>query len=311
MDRILGIDLGTNSIGWAIVDKESGKTTLVDYGVNIFQEGVAREKNIEKPLVQERTQARASRRHYFRRRLRKIELLKILVSEKMCPYLPDDALRKWKEDKKYPMDDNFIGWLKTDEENERNPYADRFRCLTEKLNFSLQSDRYCFGRAMYHIVQRRGFLSNRKDNSNDTETGKVKTGISNLTKAIKESGCEYLGEYFYRLYQNPDKSISKIRCNYTSRNEHYKAEFDRICQIQEIPDELKRNLEKAIFFQRPLKSQKGIVGKCTFEKNKPRCPISHPRYEEFRMWQFINSIKIQGPQDEQLRMLSKELFSSG
>lgn len=306
MDRILGIDLGTNSIGWAIVDKESGKSTLVDYGVNIFQEGVAREKNIEKPLVQERTQARASRRHYFRRRLRKIELLKILVSEKMCPYLPDDALRKWKEDKKYPMDDNFIGWLKTDEENERNPYADRFRCLTEKLNFSLQSDRYCFGRAMYHIVQRRGFLSNRKDNSNDTEAGKVNTGISNLTKAIKESGCEYLGEYFYRLYQNPDKSISKIRCNYTSRNEHYKAEFDRICQIQEISDELKRNLEKAIFFQRPLKSQKGIVGKCTFEKNKPRCPISHPRYEEFRMWQFINSIKIQGPQDEQLRMLSKE-----
>ena len=45
MDRILGIDLGTNSIGWAIVDKDNGTTKLIDKGVNIFQEGVAREKN--------------------------------------------------------------------------------------------------------------------------------------------------------------------------------------------------------------------------------------------------------------------------
>lgn len=304
MDRILGIDLGTNSIGWAIVDKENGVTTLVDKGVNIFQEGVAREKNVEKPQVQERTQARASRRHYFRRRLRKIELLKILVSERMCPYLSDEDFRVWKEKKKYPMDEDFLGWLRTDEINDNNPYCDRHRCLNEKLDFSVQADRYCFGRAMYHIVQRRGFLSNRKDSSNESENGKVLTSISNLSVAMRDSGCEYLGDYFYKLYQSKDKSSSKIRCNYTSRNEHYKAEFDRICQVQEISSELKTDLEKAIFFQRPLKSQKGLVGKCTFEKNKPRCPLSHPRFEEFRMWQFINSIKVKGPDDEQMRMLS-------
>lgn len=197
MDRILGIDLGTNSIGWAIVDKENGATTLVDKGVNIFQEGVAREKNVEKPLVQERTQARASRRHYFRRRLRKIELLKVLVEEKMCPYLPEEALREWKENKKYPLDDDFLEWLRTDDHCGDNPYADRFRCLTEKLNFNLQADRYCFGRAMYHIVQRRGFLSNRKDMSDESETGKVKTAIRDLSAMMEESGCKYLGEYFY------------------------------------------------------------------------------------------------------------------
>ncbi|MCQ2175071.1 MAG: CRISPR-associated protein Csn1 [Bacteroidales bacterium] len=310
MGRILGIDLGTNSIGWAIVDKDNGTTKLIDKGVNIFQEGVAREKNVEKPRVQERTQARASRRHYFRRRLRKIELLKVLVSEKLCPFLPEEALREWKENKKYPLDDAFIKWLRTDEPSGDNPYADRYRCLTEKLNFDIQADRYCFGRAMYHIVQRRGFLSNRKDSSNDTESGKVKKDISNLSTAIHNSGCEYLGEYFYKLYQNPDKSSAKIRCNYTSRNEHYKAEFDRICQVQGISDELKEALEKAIFYQRPLKSQKGSVGKCTFEKNKARCPISHPRFEEFRMWQYINSIKVKGPDDTQLRMLSeKEVIS--
>ena len=305
MDRILGIDLGTNSIGWAIVDKDNGKTILIDKGVNIFQEGVAREKNVEKPLVQERTQARASRRHYFRRRLRKIELLKVLVSERMCPFIPEEALREWKEHKKYPMDEDFISWTRTDDLTGENPYADRLRCLTKKLDFNTQADRYCFGRAMYHIVQRRGFLSNRKDSSNESETGKVKTDISNLSKAMHDSGCEYLGEYFYKLYQEPDKASAKIRCNYTSRNEHYKAEFERICQVQNISDSLKTALEKAIFYQRPLKSQKGSIGKCTFEKNKPRCPLSHPRYEEFRMWQYINSIKIIGPNDEQMRMLSE------
>lgn len=310
MGRVLGIDLGTNSIGWAIVDKDNGTTTLIDNGVSIFQEGVAREKNVEKPMVQERTKARASRRHYFRRRLRKIELLKVLISEKMCPYLPAEALREWKEHKNYPIDEDFMGWLKTDDNINDNPYSDRYRCLTEKLDFTLQQDRYCFGRAMYHIVQRRGFLSNRKDTTAESEARKVKKSISDLSSAIREAGCVYLGEYFYKLYQNPDKYSAKIRCSYTSRNEHYKAEFDRICQIQNIPGELKMSLERAIFFQRPLKSQRGTVGKCTFEKNKPRCPLSHPRYEEFRMWQFINSIKVKGPNDDQLRVLSEEEVSS-
>ena len=72
MGKILGLDLGTNSLGWAIVtESENGDYTLIDKGVDIFQEGVAREKNVEKPAVQDRTNARALRRHYFRRRLRK------------------------------------------------------------------------------------------------------------------------------------------------------------------------------------------------------------------------------------------------
>ena len=43
-ERILGIDTGTNSIGWSIVDYDSelleNKYTLINKGVNIFQEGV-------------------------------------------------------------------------------------------------------------------------------------------------------------------------------------------------------------------------------------------------------------------------------
>ena len=65
-------------------------------------------------------------------------------------------------------------------------------------------------------------------------------------------------------------------------------------------------LRKAIFSQRPLKSQKGLVGTCTFEKGKARCSSSHPLYEDFRMYSFINNIKVQTPKDDALRNLTDE-----
>lgn len=102
----------------------------------------------------------------------------------------------------------------------------------------------------------------------------------------------------------------KIRNHYTARNEHYLAEFKAICEKQKLDKnlgpEIVRQIEKAIFDQRPLKSQKGQVGKCVFEKNKTKCPSSHPMYEEFRMLSFINNIKIQTPNDSALRPLSAE-----
>ena len=288
MEKIIGLDLGTNSIGWAIVrHNDDSSYTLLDKGVNIFQDGVAHDKSGEKPAVQERTAARASRRHYFRRRLRKIQLLKILVRQKMCPYIPDEDLDNWKLHKKYPVSDDFMAWQKTDEVTGKNPYHDRYRCLTEVLDMNKQSDRYSLGRALYHIAQRRGFLSNRKESTKESD-GKVKSGINDLSNDMKNAGCEYLGEYFYKIYG----SGQKIRTRYTSRADHYKKEFDAICARQKLDDKLKEQIEKAIFFQRPLKSQKGLIGKCTFEKSKSRCPISHPRYEEFRMLAFINNIRI-------------------
>lgn len=155
------------------------------------------------------------------------------------------------------------------------------------------------------MIQRRGFLSNRKDQSGD-DTGMVKESINNLTQEMHDAGYEYLGDYFYSLYNKGEK----IRNHYTARNEHYLAEFKAICEKQDLDKnlgpEVVRQIEKAIFDQRPLKSQKGQVGKCVFEKNKTKCPSSHPMYEEFRMLSFINNIKIQTPNDDVLRPLSPE-----
>lgn len=301
MARILGLDLGTNSLGWAITEQHEDGFELLDRGVDIFQEGVNRTKSGEEPMVKTRTDSRALRRHYFRRRLRKIALLKVLVANDMCPRLTTEQLDTWRYEKRYPIDDEFLSWQRTDDNTDKNPYHDRYVALTEVLDMSKRSDRHLLGRAMYHLAQRRGFLSNRKDTTSEKDNGEVKESIGKLTAAMKECGCEYLGEYFYKSY----RAGEKIRNHYTARKEHYEAEFNAVCDKQKLPDDLRTALHKAIFFQRPLKSQKGSVGKCTFEKGKPRCPISHPHFEEFRMLSFVNNIRVKSPYDSDYRPLAE------
>ena len=305
MTKILGIDTGTNSLGWAIVEKKADEYHLLDKGVNIFQEGVKIEKGIESSKAADRTAHKAARVRNYRIKLRKIRLLRILSDAHLCPPLSKVELSAWRLKKEYPKNDLFMQWQGTDDESEKTPYAYRHKCLHECLDFNSMTDRYILGRAFYHIIQRRGFLSNRKDQSVD-DTGKVKESISNLTQEMHDAGYEYLGDYFYSLYNKGEK----IRNHYTARNEHYLAEFKAICEKQDLDKnlgpEIVRQIEKAIFNQRPLKSQKGQVGKCVFEKNKTKCPSSHPMYEEFRMLSFINNIKIQTPNDSALRPLSAE-----
>lgn len=305
MTKILGIDTGTNSLGWAIVEKKADEYHLLDKGVNIFQEGVKIEKGIESSKAADRTAHKASRVRNYRIKLRKIRLLRILSDAHLCPPLSKVELSAWRLKKEYPKNDLFMQWQGTDDESEKTPYAYRHKCLHECLDFNSMTDRYILGRAFYHMIQRRGFLSNRKDQSGD-DTGKVKESISNLTQEMHDDGYEYLGDYFYSLYNKGEK----IRNHYTARNEHYLAEFKAICEKQKLDKnlgpEIVRQIEKAIFDQRPLKSQKGQVGKCVFEKNKTKCPSSHPMYEEFRMLSFINNIKIQTPNDSALRPLSTE-----
>jgi CRISPR-associated endonuclease Csn1 len=356
MAKILGLDLGTNSIGWAVVDEEESKPILYK-GVRIFSEGVKIEKGTEISKAAERTKFRSARRIKFRRKLRKYQTLKVLINHNMCP-LSLEELELWRQKKIYPTNEEFIKWLRTHED--KNPYFFRAKAVNEKLVNPLQ-----LGRAIYHLAQRRGFLSNRLEAPDDDSTvesyksdiealiessnnladlyisineylknnesedqktksllnsikklnsyiskqqglnfeeekdkfynilnkkenlGKVKQSIAGLSDKIKAENCKTLGEYFYKLYQKNEK----IRSCYTHRESHYLYEFEQICETQKLKEDLKNELHKAIFYQRPLRSQKGLVGICTFEKNKPRCPISHPLYEEYRMYAFINNIR--------------------
>ena len=169
MERILGIDTGTNSLGWAIIEKDGQGARLIHKGTNIFTEGVKIEKGIESSKASDRTSHRSLRKHYWRRKVRKIRLLSILVENRLCPPLAKEQLREWRLKKVYPTDDAFMDWQRTEDKNNVNPYQFRHICLTEKLDLTNLTQRYILGRALYHLNQRRGFLSNCKETTKATE----------------------------------------------------------------------------------------------------------------------------------------------
>ncbi|MBN2684590.1 MAG: hypothetical protein JXR40_04880, partial [Pontiellaceae bacterium] len=304
--RILGLDLGTNSIGWAVVDAlSSGQFDLVKRGVHIFPEGVDLDKNKNtQSKAAKRTKFRSARRIKFRRKLRKVETLKVLSEYGYCPSLTEEELKAWQSKKIYPVNSEFGGWCKTSDPKDgsaddyENPYYYRWLAATTELNLSSEEDRLKLGRAFYHMAQRRGFKSSRLDSTPENETGVVKKDISELSAKM---GGRTLGQYFWEECYKNGQPIRKV---HTSRDEHYLAEFEFICAKQGIPAEIQEKLHRAIFFQRPLKSQKGLVANCPFEPKKKRCPDSHPQFEEFRMWQVLNNIKMKTLDDEKLRPLT-------
>ena len=104
----------------------------------------------------------------------------------------------------------------------------------------------------------------------------VESAISRLQQ---EMGGRTLGQFFATL----DPLEHRIRQRWTGR-EMYLDEFERLWAEQskhhpELTPDTKRAIWKAIFHQRKLKSQKGLVGKCELEPKRRRCaqalPLAH------------------------------------
>ena len=260
---ILGLDLGTSSIGWALIEGDPLPKHIIDMGVRIFPEGVDRTKG-EKSLNQDRRDARSLRRQGYRRARRKQKLLHALQDAKLLP--------------KNPRQLSTLMAL--------NPYALRSLALDERL------EAHELGRALYHLGQRRGFKSNRKTDS-DKEDGKVYEGISYIDSAMKAKACRTLGEYLYSL----DPHQERIRGRYTARR-HYEEEFNHIwdAQLPHHPKPLnvnnRKRIREAIFDQRPLKIQKHLVGFCEFEPTRKRAATATLLAQDFRLWQNLNNLKV-------------------
>ena len=245
--KSLGLDLGSNSLGWAVVDSDHG--TILDTGVVVFDEGIVRVKGADTLATPASTRrlARMARRLRYRRRLRKFALLRTLVENGMCPIAPE-SLDAWAKQGVYPVSDKaFRAWLHSSPED--NPYRDRALAAEGPV------DKETLGRALYHIAQRRGFLSSRKEameKEGDEELGRVKSAIHDLTEEIRKGGPDRtLGQYFYECYRDG----IRVRGRYTGRKEHYIAEFERIAAVQKLSAELCKTLYHNLFFQRPLRSR--------------------------------------------------------
>lgn len=231
METTLGIDLGTNSIGLALVDQEEQQ--ILYSGIRIFPEGI--NKNTIGLGVKEESQnatrraKRQMRRQYFRKKLRKAKLLELLIAYDMCPLKPEDV-RRWKNWNKqqkstvrqFPDTPAFREWLK------QNPYELRKRAVTEDVT------RPELGRILYQMIQRRGFLSSRKGK----EEGKIFTGkdrMVSIDETRKNLQKQTLGAYLYDIApKNGEKyrfRTERVRARYTLRD-MYIREFEIIWQRQ-------------------------------------------------------------------------------
>ncbi len=82
--HILGLDLGTNSIGWALLEEDKGQATkIIDLGSRIFIRAV--EEKTPTPKNAKRREARLTRRVIQRRARRKKRMLHYLVKLDLLP----------------------------------------------------------------------------------------------------------------------------------------------------------------------------------------------------------------------------------
>jgi CRISPR-associated endonuclease Csn1 len=292
----LGLDLGSNSIGWALLD-EAG-TRVIDAGVRVFPEGVdAFDTAKEKSRTQERRIKRGMRRQIVRRARRKAALRKLLMSHGLLP-----------------TDQSALHQLL-----QQDPYQLRAQGLDRPLTL------HEFGRVLLHLNARRGFLSNSKSDKGTKEKEKENSDmlkeISALAKEIADAGHRTLGEHFAsRVAKSGETPKVRVRGRHT-RREMLRTEFAMLWATQKphhpevLTDNLKKMLDDpagdetwwmggAIFGQRNLKPS-NLVGRCEFEPKERRCPSAERIAQRYRLLSEVNNLKYIDPDNGKVQPLDK------
>ena len=306
----LGLDLGTNSIGWAMLalNQENQPYKILDAGVRIFSDG--RNPKDGTPLAVARREARGMRRRRDRFLARKSKLMNCLVNLELMP--KDEIERKKLES--------------------LNPYELRTKALYQALNaFEL-------GRAIFHLNQRRGFQSNRKEQvADDKKLSETKQNQEDLKNKIGETNSKTLGEFFYkeRILKELTARAKPDESGLYPTRDMYKNEFDEIQKAQfknqKLSEENWQKIREIIFNQRPLKAQeKGVCrflnshklreGKLPpfaieilqkrneeeFPFGMPRAYLALPSYVQFKILSDTNNPKLLNKKTGKEILLSPE-----
>ncbi|MBR6374766.1 MAG: type II CRISPR RNA-guided endonuclease Cas9, partial [Alloprevotella sp.] len=308
--RILGLDLGITSIGWALIEQPSSSscmpqdTKLIDWGSRIFEAGMDDDIESGKGVsrcVKKRLK-RSLRIQYSRRRRRRRKLIAILKDSGM---LPDDL----SPDFFVKTDAQLLDHLPKEQ---RGKLGHVIPYLYRKMALDRDMKPYELGRALYHLAQRRGYRSNRKQElKGDEDTGKVLNGIRTLKKSMEEAGARTLGEYFASM----DPEVERIRSRYTERS-MFEHEFRLICERQRhlVSPELEKELHRAIFYQRKLKSSSGLIGECRFEPGEKRCSFMREEAQLFRLYTSVDNLRVESkngirPLEPKEKALAVELLN--
>lgn len=261
----LGLDVGTNSIGWwaLTLDAEGHPNGTLAAGVRIFSDG--RNPKDGTSLAVQRRGPRGVRRRRDRYLLRRDDLMEMLIAVGLMP--PDEAERKGLET--------------------LDPYELRAKALHGPLT------PHELGRALFHLNQRRGFKSNRK--TDESEDNKLTEKIGELKRRILESGAKTLGEYLHKRRLKGKMVRARPEAGFYPDRALYEDEFDKIRTAQAEhhalrPEQWDYLRDKIIFRQRDLRPVD--PGWCLLENGERRAHRALPCAQEFRMVQEANNLRI-------------------
>ena len=315
----LALDLGSTSLGWALVrlNVNDAPVAIIKTGVRIFGNGrePAADGRVGESKAVARREARAMRRRRDRLLKRKARMLRMLTEHGFFP--ADEAARKSLET--------------------RDPYSLRAKGLDEALKPEE------FARALFHINQRRGFKSNRKTDKGASDSGAMKKAIGALEQAmlaypknkdrrplpkaefdwlqwIERRNQDYMepkprtvGEFLNQRLT--DTSIPPEQRRVRARNNGLKggklvydlyidramieAEFEALWarQAEKNPalfnDAAYSDLKDCLLYQRKLRPVK--PGRCTLLPEEERAPLALPSQQRFRIYQEVNHLHVLQP----------------
>lgn len=292
----LGLDIGTNSIGWWLFEADGKGASarivgIIDGGVRIFSDG--RDPKSKASLAVDRRAARAMRRRRDRYLRRRAALMKLLATSGLMPADPAEAK---------PLE-------------VLDPYKLRANGLDTALPLTH------FGRALFHLNQRRGFKSNRKTDRGDNESGKIKDATARLDQEMMASGARTYGEFLHMRRQRASdpRQVPTVRTRlsvaarggpdakeeagydfYPDRR-HLEEEFNALWEAQapfhaELTDDLRALVFEKIFYQRPLKEPD--VGRCLFSgygdisTDERRLAKAHPLAQRRVIYETVNNLRV-------------------
>lgn len=278
-ELVFGFDIGTTSIGSAVVrmDSETATGELVHMGVRVFPE--ARDPR-HVPLNEERRRRRMNRRQLRRRRHRRQALNRLLHEAELLPPFSKAGVSLWTE----------VMML--------DPWELRSRAVKEALS------PHELGRALYQLAKRRHFRGRDLEDGNlaashAMDADGAEEQRANSLRARDRSALEHsgltLGAF---LSQIPERS-ERRRGRHFAR-EDVLAEFSAIIATQAEHHAILRDanfvtaLEQTIFDQRPVFWRKATLGACRFIPGAELAAWGSWIAQERRMLEKINNLRIEG-----------------
>ena len=280
MKRVLGLDLGTNSIGWAVLDvpdTDSEEGRVVSLGSRIFSEGAERDGSALLTKAKERRLKRGMRRQVLRRSQRRRHLREELSRLGLLPGSDSEFADLMM------LDPNLL-WKRSED--------------GEAL--SLRE----IGRVVYWFSARRGFLSLRSgggdfvdaDEQDERPKRYRRQMVDPSSGEIVDQGQEGAFLDFLTRQQHHHPEI-------LSHSGLFGARGKLTYPVKPIARTAFRNSESSlfeefglhglVFFQRKVTWSQGTIGRCSLDPGSGQRAAAGDRLaQQFRVWKTVIDLRV-------------------